>query len=396
LAEDDRKGSTIGIAGPVTIEALLPYLDRRTGRVPAGLGGVPVTALVTELLRLGHSVVVATLSPDVHEDVVLQGPCLRVHIGRYRRSGRARDAFRTERRAIRRALEQERPDVVHAHWTYEFALGALSSGTPTLVTIRDWAPTILRFHKDPYRAVRLLMHIATLARGRHFSTTSPYIVTAAARWHRSAQLVPNALADHWFDDRVRQPRPDAPVLVSVNSGFSARKNGTTLLQAFGIVRRSHPRARLWLFGGDYEEQGPAHRWAQDRSLHVGVEFRGAVPHADAMAAIADADVLVHPSLEESFGMTLVEAMAQGTPVIGGAASGAVPWVLDHGTAGRLTDVSSHESLAASIDELITDTSSWLAYSQQGFERASTTFRLSTIVQQYLGIYGELIQPPFGP
>lgn len=396
MVEHATHTTTIGVTGPVTPEAFRPHLDHPAGPLPTGLGGVPVTAIVNELLRRGHRVVVATLSPDVHTDVVLRGPRLSLHVGRYRQSGRARDAFRVERRTIERAFEREQVDVVHAHWTYEFALGALSSGKPTLVTIRDWAPTILRFHRDPYRAVRLFMHMATLARGRHFTTTSPYIVTAAAKWKRAVQLVPNALADCWFDDRVRELRPHAPVLVSVNSGFGTRKNTTTLLKAFGILRGSSPRSRLLLYGRDYEPHGTAHRWALERGLQHGVEFEGAVSHEAAMASIADADVLVHPSLEESFGMTLVEAMAQGTPAIGGATSGAVPWVLAEGAAGKLTDVRSPVALAAAMEEMLTDAARWRAYSRQGFEHASTNFRLSTVVQQYLDIYAAVSRSSLSP
>jgi YD repeat-containing protein len=57
------------------------------------------------------------------------------------------------------------------------------------------------------------------------------------------------------------------------------------------------------------------------------------------------DILVHPSREESFGMTIAEAQLAGVVVIGGAHSGAVPWTLDYNRAGRLVDVRSTKDLS---------------------------------------------------
>jgi len=70
--------------------------------------------------------------------------------------------------------------------------------------------------------------------------------------------------------------------------------------------------------------------------------------------LANADILVHPALEESFGLTLVEAQLAGVPAIGGAHSGGVPWTLDYNRAGRLADVRSESSLAGAMVELAED------------------------------------------
>jgi L-malate glycosyltransferase len=376
----------IAVAGPIAPGALRAHLWEPARKLPQGLAGVPVAALVDELLKRGYRVIVTSLSPDVDQDVVFAGPNLRMHVGPYRLRRRARDAFRVERHAITRALLREKPDLVHAHWTYEFALGALASQIPSLLTIRDWAPTILGFDRDAYRVVRLLMHLTVLARGRHFSTVSPYIATAAARWGRDAVVVPNGLADSWFSEEPRSLRTTAPILVSVNAGFGERKNSKTLLEAFPLVRRQHPKARLMLVGSGHDLDGPAQRWAATKGLEEGVTFYGNLPYHSTMARIADADLLVHPSKEESFGMTLIEAMAQGTPVIGGIRSGAVPWVLGGGSAGVLSDVTSPPVLAASITAVLSDANRWQHLSSSGRDHVSSNFRLSLVVDRYVELY----------
>jgi hypothetical protein len=95
--------------------------------------------LIGELLRQGHQVLGITVDYRLggQAPVVARGPGFELHVlpGRLRawrfngwQPGRALDAFRVERQALVATLAALRPDVVHAHWTYEFALAALDSG----------------------------------------------------------------------------------------------------------------------------------------------------------------------------------------------------------------------------------------------------------------------------
>jgi glycosyltransferase involved in cell wall biosynthesis len=352
-----------------------------------------VTKLAVGLLDRGVDLLVVSLDNAVERELVLSGPHLRVLLGPYRGHGhgRARDAFRAERAYVRDALRRERPDLAHAHWTYEYALGSLASGVPTLVTVRDWAPTMLRLSPDPYRAVRLVMHAVTLTRGRHFTVTSPYMRAKVRRWARvTVPVIPNALEEESFAEWPRPTRPvRPPVLVAVNDGFSRRKNVATLLEAFALVREDVRGCRLRLVGSGYASYGPARRWALARGLEPGVEFVGPLSHAEAVALLRDADVFVHPSLEESFGMVIVEAMAQGLPVVAGARSGAVPWVVGGGTAGVLVDVTSARALADGILGLLADHERRERLASAGYARAWDTFRVSRVVDRYLEVYGGL-------
>lgn len=389
----------IGLCGPVAIPALARWLEPQAPGSPArppGFGGQPVTQLAAALLDRGHQVVIATLDPTVEGECLLEGPRLRIAVGHYRHRHRARDAFRAERAHVAGVLRREQPDVVHAHWTYEFALGALATGLPTLVTVRDWAPAILRWHPHPYRAVRLLMNIVTLRKGRYFTATSPYIRDRLRRFGvRNIALIPNALPDERF--RCREPTYNraAPELIAMNNGFTRWKNVTALLRAFPLVRRRLPRATLRLVGSDFEHDGPAHRWALEHRLDAGVLFDGQVDNRETITLLRSADLFVHPSLEESFGLVLVEAMSTGLPVVGGRRSGAVPWVLGQGSAGVLADVTCPRSIATAALSVLESPQRWQQYSVGGFERARTEYRLSKVVSDYLACYDSVLQGGMG-
>ena len=386
------------LAGPIQTGPLRDWLtDELPANSPTGRGGTAVTQIAIGLLERGHRVTVVTLDTAIEpgQEFRAEGQRLTLHVGPYRTKGRARDAFSVERRYVAETIDRVTADVVHAHWTYEYALGALAVQRGTLITVRDWAPTILAHHPDHYRLVRLGMNVVALYRGAHFTVTSPYMRDRVERWRRvRPDVIPNALHDRAFAVRPRTPN-GAPVILAVNNGAGRRKNVPTLLRAFSIVIRRLPLARLRLAGAGYEADGPISRWARMNRLDQGVEFYGFVPHDELVSLYDSATLFAHPALEESFGIVLVEAMARGVPVVAGARSGAVPWVLGHGDAGVLTDVTSPPALAAAIHEVANESEWANRVGLAGYDYARRMFSLSSVIDSYVDVYTRLSETAAG-
>jgi len=381
----------IGIAAPILTAPLAEFLDGKIGQVPEGLGGTSVVQLVKGLLRKGIRVSVYSLDVNVTAPVVVKGKFLTIYYGPYRRKHRMRDFMKVERRSIRDFIIVDKPDIVHAHWTYEFAIGALSGGKPTLITVRDWAIAVLRLKPDAYRFGRLIMHYYTIFRGGNFTATSPYIQKSLIRYKgENIPVIPNALDDEYFYKGKRHLNNSQPRIVSVNNGFGKLKNVKALLRSFRLIKTRVPACRLILIGDDFEKNGIAEQWANENELTEGVAFLGHINHDEVLSILETADLLIHSSLEESFGMILLEAMAKKTPVIGGDKSGAVPWVLDYGKAGVLTDVKSPRTLADTAISFLTNEDQWYSYSGAGFDHAWENFRLSKVVGQYIEEYRKLV------
>jgi L-malate glycosyltransferase len=371
--------------------ALAEFLDGDTSAAPAGQGGTPLCTLVRGLLERGRRVTVCALDPGVRERVTFRGELLTLRYGLYRARHHMRDGMLLERSTIRDLIRESRPDVVNAHWAYEYALGAQASGYPTLVTVHDWAPAILRHAPTPYWFARQFMYLRAVRRADALVAVSPYLGHKLERIaRRPVTVIPDAVEPSWFTQEPRRARADAPLLVSVNSGFTSLKNVGTLLEAFPLVRKAIPASRLTLVGPGFEPRGAARQWAAERGLSAGVEFAGVLAPADVRALLGACDVLVHPSREESFGMPVVEAMARRTPVVGGQASGSVPWLLDGGRAGALADVRSPLSMAATIVALLGEPGLWRRSSEAGYRRARAYFSIGPVVEQYLDAYERLL------
>lgn len=390
----------VAVAGPVLTEPLAQFLDGDTARLPQGLGGTSVWQLVSDLVGRGQLVSVVTLDESVSRPLIARGRMLRVAYGPYRSHHRMRDLMRVERHAVRDGLRREQPDLVHAHWCYEYALGALSSGIPTLITVRDWIPTILRMTEArflPYWCGRALLYFATLARATHLTANSPYVAGRVRRLTKaSLEVVPNGMPDadfatpHAMDARFAEPSGERALIVSVNNGFGPLKNLGALLHTIRVLRKRGVDCELQLIGNGYGPGGPGGAWAQKMGLAEGVTFMGPLSRDDVLARMREATILVHPAREESFGMTLLEAMSQGTPVIGGARSGAVPWVLDEGRAGLLVDVDDPRAIADAVEAVITRPAFRRGVGAAGYDHAWRNFRQSRVTTLYLDAYRRLL------
>jgi L-malate glycosyltransferase len=376
----------IAVVGPIDVNRLVPEFGLRTASgqasTPVLRGGHPaVTSLVIALAPLVDRLDLITLDPILDIPLDLVGGHVRVGVGPSRPRPRdlAKNLFSNERRFIAGRLQAWQPDAVSAHWTYEFALGTVDSGLPHLITVHDWAPAVLWSLRDPYRAVRLIMQLLTFARGRNFAAVSPYMARRSRLLTiRPVSVLPNGLERSWYFQRPHQPS-DLRVL-AVNHGFARHKNVQQLLFAWPKVLERHPAAELVLAGQGYETDGPASRWAHDNGLAQRVCFLGTVTQCELKDLLQSASVFAHPSLEESFGLVILEAMAQGVPVLGGSRSGAVPWLLGDG-AGLLVDVRNSGAIAAGLNKMLTEQDFARMTASRGYKR-SLDFSIDEIAIAY--------------
>lgn len=386
----------VGYAGPIAFDMLEPYVRPADRGRYSGTQFPQGSLLASKLIELGHHVFVYTLDHEQRASgpLTLYGDSLTVHILPYRTRLRWIDGFRAEIHSLRRVMTNDQPDVIHAQWSYEYALAAISSGLPNVVTVRDWAPYIFSMQRKPlefvYRLVRWGMNRRALRRAHRLTVTSPYMRGLVRRYvGREPDLVPNALGGEVFGWNPTTASEREPRIVSINNGFDRRKNVDTLLEAFAGVRRRHPDSELRLIGSGYDVGGPAHTWATERRLAESVVFEGVVPFETVLETLRSARVLAHPSREESFGGTLLEAMACGAPVIGGRESGAVPWVLDDGAAGILVDIEDPGALENAICAVLEEPDTADDLASAGLARARD-FDLDSTSRKYLAAYRKTI------
>lgn len=401
----------VGIAGPLGTVDIEHLLDGDTSQLPREMTGATLlVSLIEALIHEGHEVVAFTTDPALlprrHNRVIAHGRNLTVyyvprrhHSVRFDRGARGRilDFFALERHALADAIRDAQPDIVHAHWTYEFAAAALESGLPTLITCHDSPWAILKLHLNLYRSGRYLMARSVFRKARHLTAVSPYMVEELRGMARAPlNVVPNPLPDSVFEAgharAARDFQIQPPQIAMLLSGWSSGKNPEPAMSAMRHVRAVYPGARMHLYGPGFGPGERAQKWAAEHAMEDAFVFHGWTVHSQAMRELAEMTILLHPSIEESFGMTIAEAMALGLPVVAGERSGAVPWVL--GTeegGGALVDVRSPEKIAQAILAILSDPALYARYSRQGRARACAHFSATAVARAYLDLYGDVLR-----
>ena len=158
-----------------------------------------------------------------------------------------------------------------------------------------------------------------------------------------------------------------------------------VIEVFARVREK-VKSRLVLIG-----DGPDRNVAHQRAVELGIDkyccFLGAQDSIESI--IACADIALQPSESESFGISILEALSCGVPVIATRCGGPEE-VMIQGETGYLSDVGDVDDMAQNAIRLLTDDEHYSICSQQARKRAVDNYQISKITSQYENYYERIL------
>ena len=284
-----------------------------------------------------------------------------------------------------RAVRRTKPDLLHTHLVHGDVYGSIASRVTNV-------PFVSTRHNDDRYLMGPFRHLDRLfaRRARRIIAISDAVRLFLER----AGLPRDKLVTvrYGLDTLPAEPSGVTPVELGIGSDVPlllaigrliAQKDHATLLKAFAAVHAVRADAVLAILGaGPLEAE--TRRLVSELRLDDAVILPGRLETRDWLER---ADLFVHTSRWEGFGIVLLEAMLAGLPIVATNVS-AVPEVVEDGLTGILVGPGDDKGLATALIRLLNDPHEATSLGEAGLARARATFSVAGMTAATLAIYEE--------
>ena len=300
-------------------------------------------------------------------------------------------------------------DLIHAHG-YGFFPTDLSAWVckirkkPLVITLHGFHPDYLAFMKNisPIEEMRLMPYFKTIAR-RSLEIADAIIALTPhekkilqSYYHIPAEkiaIIPNGINLQAFSKspikKEFKKRFHLKENVILFVGAIRKEKGLLdLFHAIPSIIKEFPQTSFVLIGKDWGFK----KYLQQEGKRLGIEnyinFLGVVNTPLLRESLSVCDIFVNPSAYESFGISLLEAMASGKPIVATNVGG-IPYIVRNGKTGIIVKHGYPEGLAEAIKELLSDSVLRKQMGEKGLQLAKK-YDWEKIVSQIERLYEKVL------
>lgn len=294
-------------------------------------------------------------------------------------------------------IEYEKLDLLHVHYAIPHATSAYLAKQILRKENKD-TKIITTLHGTDITLVGLEPSFLPLVK---FSIEESDGVTAVSKYLKE-QTITNYGIDkdievihNFIDTDVYKPvchdqfknhvAPNGEKILVHTSNFRPVKRVSDTIRILKEVQKKVP-ARLVLVG-DGPDRSETERLARELGVHEDVIFLG---KQDGLAEIlSSSDIFLLPSQSESFGLSALEAMACGVPVISSSVGG-IPELVRHNETGFIAEFGDINRMAKYAIDLLTNDKKYKVFSDNCLKLANKTFAKEKIVPKYMEYYEKVL------
>jgi len=255
-----------------------------------------------------------------------------------------------------------------------------------VTTLHGTDITLVGSHEDFYDLTRYSM-----IRADALTTVSTWLLRETqGRFNlpRAPECIPNFVDTERFNNagRAAYPEKGGEFQLLHASNMRPVKRLTDVIRVFHLISRQVP-AHLTILG-DGPDRGMAEELAGELGVCKRITFGGI--RADVVPILRRSHLFLLLSDYESFGLSALEAMACGTPVIASAAGG-LPEVVAEGESGFLCPVGEVQCIARKAVKLLQDQGRWERMSRLAAKVARERYNLENSISQYEALYRRVLR-----
>ena len=285
----------------------------------------------------------------------------------------------------RRLIAQHGPyDLIHAYQASQAAGGGwllkwAYPRIPFLVTVQEGK--ILTSQSMLTRFFRYFI----FKKADHATVISNYLAKYVASQNKNlpVTIIPNGVDLNKFPDSSFQFPVKDKTVITVSR--LVEKNGVKdLIEAIAVVAKKIPDVRLMVIG-DGDLKTDLIKRSESLGMENNVSFLGEIDNNLLPHYLAKAMVFVRPSLSEGLGISFLEAMAAGVPIIGTPVGGIIDF-LEDGETGLFCKVKDTQDIGEKIIRILSDKELHDKLANQGRELVRREYDWDIIVQKFRDIY----------
>lgn len=295
---------------------------------------------------------------------------------------------------LKKAIKQFRPDLLHAHFASSYGMLAAKSGFhPCIISV--WGSDVFHFPRRSWFHKQILK--MNLKAADRILSTSRVMAKETGRYTpKNVEVTPFGVDTEIFYPQNESTRKcfsqmyKDGFVIGTAKPLEDKYAIDDLIEAFSILNKKYPFEQMQLV---IAGKGSAESRLKDLVYKKGIKdkvlFIGQIDHRETPKFYNAIDVFAALSLEESFGVAVIEAGACGKPVVVSDAGG-LPEVVEKDITGYIVPRRDPQAAADALERLFLDQSLRTAMGKAGRTRVIKTYEWKQCVSKMLNIYQTLL------
>lgn len=248
---------------------------------------------------------------------------------------------------VKKEIKNFKPDILHSYYASSYGLiGALTKFQPFVISV--WGSDIFEFPRKSFLHKSILKY--NLQKASFLQSTSKAMAVEANKYtKKQIGIIPFGIDIEHFKPITKT---DNTFVIGTVKWLEDIYGINYLIDTFYLLTKKHPNKKLkLLIVGSGSKESHYKQMVTDYKISDFVEFTGAVESKETVKYHQQMSVFVALSLQESFGVAVIEAAACGIPAVVSNVGG-LPEVVENGKTGFVVESRNPEQAAEAISKLI--------------------------------------------
>lgn len=294
-------------------------------------------------------------------------------------------AYLKKRRAVKRTIAEFNPDIVHAHYASSYGLlGWMADFHPYILSV--WGSDVLDFPKG-FLKIQVMNKILKSA-DRILSTSETLRKAVKQISDCDSELTPFGVDVEIFKPaNGKRNHPAETTVFTIVKSLEKVYNIDVAIRAFAKLHDSHSNCVLEI-AGEGTQRIELHELVTALGLDRVVRFAGRIPNTGVASFLNQGDVFLNLSQYESFGVSVIEAMACAKPVIA-TNTGGLAEIIHDGMDGMLVPVNDVDATVKAMLRLHLERQTRIDMGANGRESVLDKYNFNFTLNKISAIYAQI-------